>query len=193
MPIDIHRSIDFQWEENFRIRCLWVAHIYSDDNHRIGSGYSFAIVFISIRESKTLSSWIDPRDDGWSNESEESTSLETEWFQYWIPSVPEIIPSWSNNTSFVLLLENSSISRQVSIYLNTFTQVGITIQSTSKFVVIEDFRRLLLSIGFKQIDAVSNGYLRIDEGNLFEHAVIQLVNADEFMTDDDLLVHFYTE
>ena len=82
--------------------------------------------------------------------------------------------------------------QQVLIYLNTLVRLGVTIESKSKIYLMEDLRALLSNLGFEAMRNVSNAYLRLDEGNIFEHALVHLVGEDEFMTAD-LIVHFYAE
>ena len=77
--------------------------------------------------------------------------------------------------------------RQAFIYFRTLSSLSITIQSTSKFHLIEHFQQLLTTIGFKQILTLSNMYVRVNQGNIFEHILI------EFVDEDDLFVHFYAQ
>ncbi|CAF1241902.1 unnamed protein product [Adineta ricciae] len=77
--------------------------------------------------------------------------------------------------------------RQAFIYFSTLSSLSITIESTSKFHLIENFQQLLTTIGFKQILTLSNMYVRVSQGNIFEHVLIQ------FVDEDDLLVHFYAQ
>jgi hypothetical protein len=77
--------------------------------------------------------------------------------------------------------------RQALIYLSTLFRFNVTIQSTSKLHFIEHFRQLLTNIGFKHIISIPNVYIRVNQGNIFEHALVHLVNEDE------LIVHFYAE
>ncbi|CAF1167076.1 unnamed protein product [Adineta ricciae] len=77
--------------------------------------------------------------------------------------------------------------RQAFIYFSTLSSLSITIQSTSKFQLIEHFQQLLTTIGFKQILTLSNMYVRVSQGNIFEHVLIQ------FVDEDDLFVHFYAQ
>lgn len=81
--------------------------------------------------------------------------------------------------------------RQAFVYLNTLFRLDVTIQSaTTKFQLIEHFRELLSNLGYNRIINLSNVYMRVNEGNIFEHAAIQLVNEDDFITDE-LIVRFY--
>ena len=92
----------------------------------------------------------------------------------------------SNNRDLFFRLEN------VSIYFNTFFRLDISIQSKSKFDLIGHCRRLFSNIGLKKLTMIADGYLRVDEGNIFEHVLIHLVNSEEFLSDD-LIIHFYAE
>ena len=66
------------------------------------------------------------------------------------------------------------------------------IQSVSKFHLTEQFQQLLAAIAFEPIVSLSNVYMRVNKGGLFEHVLIHLVNEDELVIDD-LIVHFYAE
>ncbi|CAF2724379.1 unnamed protein product [Rotaria sp. Silwood2] len=87
---------------------------------------------------------------------------------------------------------NSLMYRQALIYLNTLFRLDINIQSITKLHLIEHFRQLLSNIGFNSIIHIPNVYIRNNKGNIFEHALIHLVNEDDFIVDD-LIVHFYAE
>jgi len=87
----------------------------------------------------------------------------------------------------ILILANNLMYQQALIYLNTLFRLSINIESTSKVHFIEHFRQLLLTIGFKQILNLPNVYIRVNQGNIFEHVLIQLD------IKDDLIVHFYAE
>ncbi|CAF4621056.1 unnamed protein product, partial [Rotaria sp. Silwood2] len=76
--------------------------------------------------------------------------------------------------------------------LNTLFRLDINIQSITKLHLIEHFRQLLSNIGFNSIIHIPNVYIRNNKGNIFEHALIHLVNEDDFIVDD-LIVHFYAE
>lgn len=88
--------------------------------------------------------------------------------------------------------QTDAMHQQMLIYLNTLFRFGVTIVSKSKIYLMEDLRALLSNLGFQAMRNVANAYLRLDEGNIFEHALVHLVGEDEFMTDD-LIVHFYAE
>ena len=62
----------------------------------------------------------------------------------------------------------------------------------SKFHLTEQFQELLFDLGFERIVSLSNVYMRVNGGGLFEHVLIHLVNEDELVIDD-LIVHFYAE
>ena len=89
--------------------------------------------------------------------------------------------------SFALRLASDSRHQQALIYLNTFSRLPVRIESKSKIYLIEDFQRLLANLGFQALRNIPNAYLRLDEGNIFEHAVVHLLG------EDDLIVHFYAE
>ncbi len=89
-------------------------------------------------------------------------------------------------------LENSLMYQQAFIYLNTLVRLDVKIESSSKIHFIEHFKQLLENIGFKYIVNISNVYLRVNEGNIFEHIMIHIVNEGDYM-EDDLIVHFYAE
>jgi len=98
----------------------------------------------------------------------------------------------SNNQRILNLntLENSPnnlMYQQALIYLNTLFRLSINIESTSKFQFIEHFQELLSTIEFKPILNQPNFYIRINEGNIFEHILIHFVNQD------DLIIHFYAK
>ncbi|UJR25167.1 hypothetical protein I4U23_006523 [Adineta vaga] len=77
--------------------------------------------------------------------------------------------------------------RQALIYCSTLSRFDINIQSTSTIRFIEYFQQLLMNMGFKQLITIPNGYIRVNQGNIFEHAMIH------FIEDNDLIVHFYAE
>jgi len=99
----------------------------------------------------------------------------------------------SNNQRILNLnvLENelakNLMYQQAFIYLNTLFRLSINIESISKHDFIEHLQQLLLTIGFKHILNQSNVYIRINEGNIFEHILIHIVN------EEDLIVHFYAK
>ena len=82
--------------------------------------------------------------------------------------------------------------QQAFIYLNTLVRLDVKIESSSKFHSIEHFKQLLENIGFKCIVNISNVYLRVHEGNIFEHIMIHIINGEDYI-EDDLIVHFYAE
>ncbi|CAF1558443.1 unnamed protein product [Adineta steineri] len=82
--------------------------------------------------------------------------------------------------------------RQAFIYMNTLFRLDVNIQSPSKFHLIEHFRQLLINLGFKHIISLPNVYIRVNQGNIFEHVLIHLVNEDDVI-EEDLIVHFYAE
>jgi hypothetical protein len=82
--------------------------------------------------------------------------------------------------------------RHALIYLNTLFRLDISIQSTSKVQLIQYFQQLLSNIGFQKMISIPNVYIRVNEGNIFEHVAIHLVNEDQVIMDD-LIVHFYAE
>ncbi|CAF0792750.1 unnamed protein product [Rotaria sordida] len=90
---------------------------------------------------------------------------------------------------------NNLMYRQALIYLNTLFRLDINIQSTTtttKFHLIKHFKQLLSNMGFNSINHIPNVYIRINQGNIFEHVLIHLVNEDDLIVDD-LIVHFYAE
>ena len=107
-------------------------------------------------------------------------------------SIDEMMNSKTKKNLKFYSAENSfSLSRQISMYFNSFSRLAFLIESSSKYNLIEHFQRLLTSIDFIEVENCSNGFLRIDQGNIFEHALVHLVNANEFM-DEELIVHFYS-
>jgi hypothetical protein len=105
-------------------------------------------------------------------------------------TIDDLINSNNQRILNLNLLENESkflIYQQAFIYFNTLFRLSINIESISKFDFIEHLRQLLLTIGFKHILNQSNIYIRINEGNIFEHILIHIVN------EDDLIVHFYAK
>lgn len=82
---------------------------------------------------------------------------------------------------------------QAFMYLNTLCRLDINFQlTTSKNQFVENFGLLLSTIGFNRVTRIPNAYIRIGEGNVFEHVLIHWINEDDF-TDDGLIVHFYAE
>jgi len=88
-----------------------------------------------------------------------------------------------NNDRILKINSLENISPQVFIYLNTLFRLNLHIESTSKLSI----RQLLSTIGFQQILHLSNVYIRINQGNIFEHILIHLLN------EDDSIVHFYAK
>jgi hypothetical protein len=70
------------------------------------------------------------------------------------------------------------MSHQAFIYLNTLFRLNLHIESTTHL------RELLSTIGFQQIVHLSNVYIRINQGTIFEHILIH---------QDDSIVHFYAK
>ena len=73
------------------------------------------------------------------------------------------------------------------IYLNSLFRLSVAIESPSTFRLFEHFQELISTIGFKQMPHLSNGYIRVNEGNIFEHVAIHLV------PEDDFIVHLYAK
>lgn len=93
---------------------------------------------------------------------------------------------YSNNQRILNLniLENNLIYQQAMIYLNTLFHYSINIETISKIDFIEHFQQLLSTIGFKAFPNSTDFYIRINEGNIFEHIVIH---------QDELVIHFYAK
>jgi hypothetical protein len=102
---------------------------------------------------------------------------------YHVGSIDITIDDLINPNIDRILKLNSFENEQTFIYLNTLSRLDLHIESTSKL----HFHQLLTTIGFDQIPNLSNVFIRISEGTIFEHILIDLTNNDDF------IVHFYAK